>query len=288
MLMKQLLPLLFLLSASVAFGQLKNFSFSLSANYPLIGDVIENNNEIVALVPATGYTRYWANVGNLRESYDTKPGINFSVDFQAYEFGKYFIRTGLELQYYRYQRSITVEGIIQDQVTFPVSIHPNVTVGSSYGVITAIQRDPEGNILVDSVTGFLNMGSVEPLQSNPNLGKTTSLYLQVPVTIGRKFMRDRLIISAGTVASFIVRATEVKEEFSVASGIHEYTDKSTEGFNAFLLGGVANVTYFLHKQIGLKLSYQRYFNPIYKSDYQAAGKTYFNILSAGVTFQLLK
>jgi hypothetical protein len=285
--MKKLLPLLFLLPATVVFGQLKNFSFSLSTNSPVIGDAVDNS-QMNLMDPTTGFTSYTTTTATLRESYDTKPGLNFSFDFQAYEFGKYFIRTGLGLQYYRYQRTVTVESIGQDQITLP--INPIGPVGSPIGVIvgSVYPRDQDGNIIVDPVTGLPVIGSIEPLQSNPNLGKTTTLHLQIPVTIGRKFLRDRLVVSAGTVGSFILHATEAKEEYSLANGINEYKDKSTNSYNAFLLGGVADVTYFIHKQIGIKLSYQRSFNPIYKSDYQAGGKTYFNILSAGVTFQLLR
>ena len=106
--MKRLLLILLIGSFLPLHGQIRNFSIDLSVNRPVIAD-ISKEPRVYSPTPTTGYYTITTNPWTVHEQYEEKPGFSLATAFQAFTFKKFFIGTGLGLQYYRYTRSTYVE-----------------------------------------------------------------------------------------------------------------------------------------------------------------------------------
>jgi hypothetical protein len=280
--MKKVLLFFLMLSGGQLFGQIKDFTISLSPNYTLINSV-EKKPQIQVVSPTTGFMVTTLNIGTIREYYKSKPGFNLDLDFQALELGSFFLRTGLGVQYIRYQRKIKIEN-----QNLPVVIPGGIDYGSNFGIIYGVyQRDSLGNIVIDPTGQFISRDFELPAQ-NPNLGKTTAWYIQLPITIGKKFLNGKMTLSTGVYAGFLAHSSVVKEEFSYNSGISTYKDKSSDGFSNALWGSMFECSYLIFKGVDISFNYTHSFTPIYDSANRAIGKTYYNTIALGATYHFSK
>lgn len=280
--MKRLLLILLVGSFLPLKAQIRNFSIDLSVNRPVIADISKKPN-VYGTTPTTGYYSV-TNPWTIHEQYEEKPGLSLTTTFQAFTFKNFFIETGLGLQRYRYTRSTYVEA--QSSGLNPGTLQYPIVDGQPYGSIIGswFQRDPDGNIIV-------NPGGQLSLLPQPseNVGKTTTLYLQLPVTVGKFFLKNKLLVNVGLTADILMLSTEVKSSYSMENNqlvYNEYKDKRVEGFSSVMLSGLFQTSYFITKNIGIDLTYQRSFTSIYSDS--EIGKSYYNILSFGGSYHFFK
>lgn len=287
------LPILLgcVLLSITAFGQLRNATFRVSVNYPYIASVITDPPSSPPSNPATGYIAFQSNFSRVRESYDTKPGVDLGLNVDALSWGKFFLRTGLSLQYQQYTRRVEIASdYIPDLTVSGILDFSNID-RSQYGHIygTNIGASDTTARLIDTITGLPLTPYTEP-ERDKRIGATTVLYLQVPVTVGRRFLKDKLTLSVGFTPSVLVRATRYEERYSFISqprySIHN--NKSGDGFANLLVNGIFDASYSITKRIGLHLSYQRSFTPIYDEGNRPGGKAVFNTLSFGAGYRVGK
>lgn len=281
--MKHFLILLLFVISVGSTAQIKNFEFKAAANSSFINSATKNLSPVSLrpVDPASGYTSYTTNLGSIKESYESNVGFEVTSSFQAWEFKNFFLRSGLGIQYLRFHKKITMENQVQNLIITP-GIFPGTDfqMGNPYGVIVGGIYPRDGNVQWLPAQGQL-------FETNPNLGKTTALYLQIPVSIGRTFFSDKLMVAANLQAQFLAHATVVKEEY-LYSGMTEYKDKSADGFsNTLFLIGVESA-YKIVKPISLSLAYNRSLTPIYDERSQVGGKTFFNNVSLGVNYSIGK
>lgn len=279
-----------ILLSTLGYCQLKNVTFKIAPNYSFIGSVAKAPREAPAN-PSTGYTYYWSSTDNMKEAYETKPGFDFSSSFDVFSFGKFYIHSGIGVQLLRFKRNLVIT-----DTSNPMN---NVTLGTIqttgypyYGMIygTSSTQDPDGSLLIDALNG--SPSSYVELAQDPKVSQTTVVFLQVPVMIGRKFFNERFRMQVGVVPSALVRATRYEQLYSFNGNGGVYTEikknKSRDGYTNFLINGAFETSYFITKNIGVTLGYQRSFSPIFEAENRTVGKTYFNSVSLGVSYQIGK
>jgi hypothetical protein len=275
--MKRILLLILVLNSGYAHAQIRNFSIKMAVNRPVIAGNSQEPKMTSITDPSTGYSSTWTNVGTLSENFDEKPGFGLTSSFQAFTFKNFFVETGLGVQYYRYKRVVTVENLNQGSGIVLLPSLPSGQTGQPYGgfVIGGVTpQNPNGNI----------RGIPEP---SDDIGKTTTLYLQLPVMAGKYFLKNKLLVKAGFTADFLLQATQVKSYYSTENGsytISDYKDKNAEGFSPVTVNGVFQTSYFIIKNLGIDVTYQRSLNTIYKDSDSEIGNAYYNIFSVGVSY----
>lgn len=274
---------LMLAISALANAQIKNLSFSLSGNYALIGATTKSNKiQVIPVVPSSGSTVTTVNVGSVRESYSGRPGFDFNVRGQVYQFNNFFIETGLGINYSRFKRTIEVVELPGSQVSI-VPIGQVGSIGGNYGVIigSPIGRDSLNRVIIGRQPSMIT-------EADEKLGETSTLYIQVPVTIGRNFWNERFQVRAGLIMSALLRATEYKSVFSNFPQPTLYTSNETsgEGFNNLLISASTEFTYNITRQVGLSTSLLHSFSGIYSEDNRPGGKAQLTTVSFGVRYSL--
>lgn len=273
----------FLLAAPV-FAQLRNPSVRLSLNYPFIPSV-SSHQQKSAPGASPGYTTQWTNIDGARETYDTKPGFDFGFGVDAFTFKRFFVHARVGVQFNNYHRLIEVlpngDGVQQNS---PGAT--NGTPGSPYGVIVGGSpvRDENGEIIVVG-----QGGSATILALDPEVGRTSTMYVQVPVMVGRRFFSDKFGVQLGFAPALLVRATEYKPLITSSNGQYQseaVKEVSREGFNNMLLNGVVEVSYAFNKKLFAHISYQHSFSPIYSDDNRPGGEALMNSFSVGAGYRI--
>lgn len=269
--------------SALANAQIKNLSLSFSGNYSLNGTKTKSNKlQFTQSDPATGFTVTTVNVGSLRESYSGRPGFDFNVRGQVYQFNNFFIETGIGINYSRFKRSIEVAALSGSQTV----LVPGGTIGGNYGVIigSPIGRDSLNRVIIGGQPGTL-------LEPDEKIGESSTLYLQIPVIIGRHFWNERFQVRAGLVMSALLRATEYKSgysqyQYNQLPTLYTYKETSGEGFNNLLISASTEFTYSLTKQVGITTSLLHSFSGIYDEDNRPGGKARLTTVSFGVRYLL--
>jgi Outer membrane protein beta-barrel domain len=286
--MKRLL-LPFLLGMCVfAQAQIKNFSVHAGTNYPLIRENRETPKSPAVQVPtASGGSTVITNIGVLVEKFEEKAGFNLGTSFQVFESKKFFIETGASANYYRYKKSTTIESLSKQSSTLVLGSGGGSTVvgtvGSPFPLLptTSYNRDNDGRIIVDQNGNPVTHANSEFPKPAEDLGKTSTVYLQVPIVFGKSFLNDKLIAKIGLSTNFLVYASEYKQDLSYTTNAL-IKDTSKDGFSRAMINGTFQATYLITKNIGIDLSYQRSLNSIYSE--QAIDKSYYNIFSLGASY----
>ncbi|WKZ60162.1 MAG: hypothetical protein QY309_01490 [Cyclobacteriaceae bacterium] len=269
--------------SALANAQIKNLSLSFSGNYSLNGTKTKSNKlQFTQSDPATGFTVTTVNVGSLRESYSGRPGFDFNVRGQVYQFNNFFIETGIGINYSRFKRSIEVAALSGSQTV----LVPGGTIGGNYGVIigSPIGRDSLNRVIIGGQPGTL-------LEPDEKIGESSTLYLQIPVIIGRHFWNERFQVRAGLVMSALLRATEYKSgysqyQYNQLPTLYTYKETSGEGFNNLLISASTEFTYSLTKQVGITTSLLHSFSGIYDEDNRPGGKARLTTVAFGVRYSL--
>lgn len=266
-------------TAIIGQAQLKNFTLHADTNLPLIRSV--EKNEIMAALPlatTSGYSYMAVNVGGLKESYTPKAGFRLGSKIDYSISKQFFITVGISLDYLRYQRSIEVTKINSSPTsTMPTPIVFGKPFGTFYGV--PLLRDQNGNPILES------NGSIAIAKKSEDFGNTTTLSLQVPVAVGKSFLEEKFLVKTGIVFNYLLRATEVRQSVTMpAITVIEEKQTTKEGFNEFLTGATIQCTYLLSPKIGIDVTAQKFFTPIYTGGYQSAGKAKLNTISLGLSY----
>ena len=274
---------LMLAISALANAQIKNLSLSFSGNYSLNGTTTKSNKlHTTQSDPATGFTVTTVNVGSLRESYSGRPGFDFNVRGQVYQFNKFFIETGLGINYSRFKRTIEVVELPGSQVSI-VPIGQVGSIGGNYGVIigSPIGRDSLNRVIIGRQPSMIP-------EADEKLGETSTLYIQVPVTIGRHFWNERFQVRAGLVMSALLRATEYKPGYSYYQqpAFYAYKETSGDGFNNLLVSASTEFTYSITKQVGITTNLLHSFSGIYDENNRPGGKAKLTTVSFGMRYSL--
>lgn len=288
--MKRLvLPLLFCVAAQ-ANAQVNNFKIQAGINHTWIKENRENPELTGPQIPmASGGSYYTTNPGILVEEFESKPGFHVGTTFAIFQTKIFFIETGVSAQYFNYKKSTLVEGL-PAQTKFP-TLDGRVTsiVGNPFPYLSTSSYNPSSNgQVIIGTNGQPIIDGVEvPEFPKPSsdLGITKTLYVQIPVMIGKALLKDKLIVKTGISTDVLVYASvyKYKNDWGVAQELIK--DTSKDEFNNVLLTGRLQATYVFYKHIGIDLSYQYSFSSTYKNN--EIGKSNYNNLSVGVSYNFV-
>lgn len=279
--MKAVFISLLLLLSLTLFGQLKNVSFQLAGNYPIIGT--ETNSPSPPVIdPATGYTSTTLSY-KLEESFAGRAGFDFHVNADVHQFNKFFIRAGLGVNFFRFKRTVTVTDQFQ---TIPIGIFFLPGITGQYGNVIRgfyLPRDEQGNIVQ------LPVELLPFSQPDPKIGETTTLYLSLPVVIGRTFAEDRLQIKTGIAPAVLMRAVEFKlpeYSFTQPTISNYHKDTSGDGFNSLLLNLTFEASLKITKRWGTHLGALYSLSSIYDDGKSIGKKVNYAAVNTGISYQL--
>ena len=155
--------------------------------------------------PLRGYSSYVAKV-NVRESFSSKVGFEIGSRFDYHITSKFFITSGLSLGYVRFQRRVEISQLWPDIQFHNLPTTVGQPFGSLYGSMAL--RDAQGNVVLTPLIFQ---------QKSENIGNTTTLSLLVPVLIGTSFINKKLEVRTGALFSYLLRATQTKEQYQAST-----------------------------------------------------------------------
>jgi hypothetical protein len=272
--MKRILLFIFLAMSASGYAQFKGYSFHLSTNYTAI-DAVRYEPTVTPSPSNTGYYSQIIGLGTVKESFKGQTGFGLSSKLDYKISTRFFITSGLSVNYMRYQRSVKIESL--DAYSPTSFIPPPTTVsGAPFGSYYYRTYD---NSLNPTVTPFVIEGSEKA-------GKTTTFYLQIPLMAGTTFLKEKLVVRSGFTFSCLLNATQYRQQYSFNEGITTEKINSTKGFNSFMVGAALETTYLITKQLGVDLAVQRSLSSIY--DKSSAAKPKYNIFSLGVSYSFTR
>jgi hypothetical protein len=271
--MRQSLLLLFLFGAFSSFGQISNLQLSVAPNYTIIPSVTKTNS-VAPLTANYGYLSLPAQpIASTRESYEGRPGLSLAIQGDYKFTSRFFVTTGLGVDYYRYQRIVKVAALSsQDDARFTTwstyYVSQGTTVGQPYGQIRA-----------------LDVEAIAVTQSSDNAGKTSVLFVQIPVMAGTSFFKGKLTTSGGFAFSAVVHASEVRTVYAGATdGFVDKTVDNTSDFQKFNVSGVVCVAYHFTEHFALHSTGSKSFSPLYSKETQGGDVTRMGAVSVGVRY----
>jgi hypothetical protein len=296
--MKRILLFILLAGNISCLAQVTNYSIHLGTNYTLIGDVDDMSNINTApVVPASsGYYTVVTNVGTLRHSFQGYMGFNVSGKFDYMLPGRFFITSGLTVNFLRFKHMTRVENLGYENKPITINHLGSTTIVSPMGSFYTIDEDGK----FTPVTAEFN--------TDEKLGKTQAWYLQIPIMAGRSFYNKKLIVRSGLTLSMILHASEYQYDYSMpVRGVQFTNDRTirrpdtyssiptlkvsrqsnTSDFTTVSIGAVLQGTFMLNKNIGIDLIAQRSLSPIYKPETTSV-KPVYNTISMGLSYSFAK
>jgi hypothetical protein len=259
-------------------AQIGNFILYGSANCPFIKDFEAEQKTVPVTIPsATGYSSFMLATG-IKETYTPKVGFEIGTRFDYPIASRFFLTSGLSVGYLRFQRTVEVTSLpdVRFQVNTPLPTAVGLPFGSFFGSFR--WRDLDGNVVANPPTFP---------QRSENIGNTTTLSVQVPLLVGTSFFGEKLEVRTGAIGSYLLHATQVKDEFSAATmSFREYKDSSKAGFNEFQAGVAIQSSYALGEKIGVDFTAQKFFTSIYEGNEQSGGSAKYNVLTLGLSYHL--
>ncbi|MFD0999389.1 outer membrane beta-barrel protein [Ohtaekwangia kribbensis] len=273
--MRNTLLLFFILTSLAVNAQVKRIVLKAGANRPFINDVT-NTFTMVSVIPSPlGYGNA-ITVATFNERYDEKIGADLagSIDYTIWR--KFFVSTGLGVNYTRFKRDGAVVGLddfANGNLGFYSSTYPiktGVPIGSIYGPTV----DPRFTV---------SQGKLD------NLGKTDLVYVQIPLMAGISLLQDKLMVRAGTTLSTLVYASEYESRYSASDNVfYEQRSTSKEKYNQLLAGITLNATYYIMPGLGIDVSANKSLTPIYDLDDDGTEKAKMTLLSLGLCYSIVK
>ncbi len=233
-----------LLLSGLSHAQTHRFMFHLAANRVVL-PAVNTQNELSLVIPvSTGITSFKYPV-TIRHQFSGKVGFNLGAkaDFVVTE--RFFITTGLQASYVRYQKSITIEN-------FPTTLEPGGTV---------INGVPAGSVVFKPVPSGNNG---VPLNSGAD-GNTSLWYGQMPVMAGTSFLHSKLMVRAGAIFSVLAYASENKTRYSLTAPntAETYKDTDKSAYRTFQAGAALEATYFIWPWMGVDVSFNHSLTSLY-------------------------
>ena len=123
------------------------------------------------------------------------------------------------------------------------------------------------------------------LKQPKNLGKTSILYLDLPLKFGYKMFDNKLKIDFGLTTSFLIYSEQYILNTERTTLYQEKKDTSNDGLNTILFSLGGEVSYQILKHISVFVQYNRSLTDIYSQNKsKQKEKAKYNLLSLGVSF----
>ncbi|RAV99063.1 outer membrane beta-barrel protein [Pseudochryseolinea flava] len=268
--MRQSLLLFFLLGAFSSSAQIGNFQISAASNFTFVPSVTEHQTLLYTPRNSGYYALPAVSVSSIKQSYEGKAGASMSFQMDYTFNPRFFITSGLGLDYFRYKKSVTLISLKGENFNeYFGSTRTGVPMGSFYQI-------QYGDVAED-------LGAT-PLANPDNVGNTALIYLQLPILAGTSFFNEKLKISAGPSLSMLLRSSEVESYYDFqdqrvkSKAVHEIGN-----FERFNVSGLVNVSFAVTKHIAINATGTKSFSPLYNSD--GSGKsTTLNAISLGARY----
>jgi len=259
---RNLLFALLLLSV-LSHAQTHRFMFHLGANQVML-PTVDAQSELSLIIPVNTGTGDYKYPVTIRQQFSGKVGFDLGAKADLVVTKRFFITTGLQASFVRYQRSTTLED-------FPLAIgFSGVPTGSPMGAVI-LRPAPSGN---NAVT--LNGGD----------GNTSLWYGQIPVMAGTSFLHSKLVVRAGALFSVLAYASENKTRYSLSApyAAETYKDTDKSAYQTFQAGAAVEATYFIWPWMGIDLR----FNHSLTSLYGDQAKPRMSVVSLGLNYCISK
>lgn len=288
--MKYLILLLFQVALlTPCFSQFKNISIHAGANQTFIPSV-ETKSTFTLEIPYSssyGYYAYTDKPGSIKESFKGETGFNIGGRTDITLSKKFFLTTGLNIQYLRFKRStqlILNENNSDSPLILPGNFKiydEGVNIGSTFGSINYWGADGE-------FTPRIPVGeeNIIVIGNTDNMGKTTALYLELPVLIGTTMLKNKISIRGGLNFSYLLTATEYQLEYSM-NVIDDRKVSTRDGYTKLLASGMMMLSYHPIKKLSIDFSGNTYLSPIFDTTNSPSKKAKYNTLSLDVSYTLL-
>jgi len=218
--------------------------FHLGANRVVL-PAVETQSELTAAIPVSTGIPYYKYPITIRTEFSGKVGFDLGAKADFALTDRFFIATGLQASFVRYQKSVSIEN-------FPTAAEPNGAV---------INGVPGGSVIFNPVpTG----NNAVKLNSGGD-GKTSLWYGQIPVMAGASLFHSKLVVRAGTIFSILAYASENKTRYSLTAPYTSETYKDTDksAYHTFQAGAALETTYFIWPWMGVDLSVNHSLTSLY-------------------------
>jgi hypothetical protein len=256
-------------------------SFQVGVNQAIIPT--EEQNSSSPNIPSTsGFFYMSVNAGGIREIYKEKTGFKTTAVVNYNISKKFFLSTGLDFTLLRYKRSLVV-AYTGEQLGGPSQFILR-------GYPMPIVASPHDSIFITAADYGLTPGST--VFVNENGGKTSVMYLGIPLLAGTTFLNERVVLSIGGSFSIPIFAFEYTYRYTgnirgtwAGADVEEEKEITTHKYNVSG-AAVLQVGYIFFKNFQVNMEAQQFFTPMYKTEYQAAGKAKATVGSISLCYTL--
>jgi len=241
------LLLVLLLLSSLSRAQTHRFMFHLGANKAAL-PTVDTQSELSLFIPVNSSFGDYKYPVTIRQQFSGKVGFDLGAKADFILTERFFITTGFQASYVRYQKSATIEN-------FPTDI------GSVGTIFTGIPAStPTGSLIFKPAPSGNNAVTL-----NSGDGSTSLWYLQIPVMAGTSFLHSKLVVRAGAIFSVLAYASEKKTRYSLAAPYTSETYKDTDksAYQEFQAGVALDATYFIWPRMGIDLSLNHSLTSLY-------------------------
>ena len=251
-----------LFSPIFAVAQNTRLTIGFSANYSMISDL---HGKVESNIPTPSYYKDYVSTN---ENYNGKSGGKIFSSLEIDLPGHFYSETGLGFNLLRYERKMTLNHVGNSGSTIP---------DTSWIFHVGYPTTP---FFPYPDTGYLSI--VYP-DSYSWPDKITVIYMDIPLKVGYKLLKDKLRVNAGIVASVLVFSYHYY--FNFETNMRE-NKTGCKDLNSLLLNSEFGLSYQFTKKIAVTGNYTRSLTPIYQSDYRLVGKAKYQYFSVGVTYNI--
>ncbi|NJN28342.1 MAG: hypothetical protein HC819_21410 [Cyclobacteriaceae bacterium] len=249
MINRVLITLAILLIPDFIFGQV-DFYMDLSGSYSFIPkkEFVDDFN--ITDTYGNPYTLKYT------EEYKVKPGLSVEAGFNKTLNHRFSINSGIGISLFQFKRESTVRFIEQEESGANGSIGQSGSIGDDYVF-------QPGEIKYQYIDDLPNE---TPVMVNSKVGKTKILYLAIPIRFQYAIVPERLKIGLGLINYFVAYSSQIKTTMdfdTVPISEIEYDDKTSNGFNNYLLAGDITVEGKILKGLWIKTGFTNSFSSIF-------------------------
>lgn len=282
--MKRFLLILAIFGTINAFAQKKGYSIQAGVNYSMIGNVSETHlsRDVPTLV--SGYVQSLTmNQHTNKEVYKGNTGFFVSIKKDRAIYKRVFLTTGLSLEFRRFNRFL-----ISENKSAPISFANGgnflyVAVTPKPGIIygNGLMINQNGYVVIDPNAQPITYQS----KSSKRTGDTEMLSLEMPILVGTRFFKEKLVVQGGLNIGYLLTASQYKRRYASSPPTY-YTrrEENSDDFNKFSYGLTFSTSYRFTKKFGVQFSALGNLTPLYSDKGKLAGDTYLNSFSAGVSY----
>jgi hypothetical protein len=199
----------------------------------------------------------------MKQSFTDRKGFSLKVSANHDLTSEYYFSSGFTATYLEWKRNTELHSLLS-----PTG--PQEPTGKPMGDI--IWRDADG---ISHPANF---------STDPKIGKGSFIFVQIPVLVGRQFLKEKLQLKAGIMNSFLLSAREYQTEYSYMTGISVEKNSTASHYQAYSLGTVVEASFKLTQHLAVNASGQHNLTRIFKDNTSSLSKTRLSILSLGVEY----